>query len=135
MVHPDPVECFVSELRLLTRAKLVEVATRVESSRATPGDTVDWWVATSAVSRDLKRAHRQRTATLAYRRASEAVLAVPGADDLPHDRVVHAARAAGDVARALVAGRSPGAMPVLTRGWEEFLPSADEQPVGVASVG
>jgi hypothetical protein len=117
----DPVEGFVGELRLLTSAQLGEVASRVETARSTPADTVDWWLATTAVSRDLRRTHRQRTATLAYRRASEAVLAVPGADDLPHDRVVHVARAAGDVARALVAGRSPSAMSVLIRGWEDFL--------------
>ena len=116
----DPVSDFVGELTHLTTAKLPRGGGSSRDVQDDAGRQHRVGLATAAVARDLKRSHRHRTATLAYHRASEAVLAAPGADDLSHDEVVHTARAAGDVARAR--GRTAvDAVAVLTRGWEEFL--------------
>lgn len=123
-----PVGGFVNELRSLTTEQLAAVAHRVGDARATAADNVEWWLATAAVGRDLRRLHRERAAAIAFRQASEAVLAAPGAAQLPHEELVHAARAAGEVAGALVAGRPPAAVAVIARGWEELLPAAGRPP-------
>jgi len=109
---------FVSRLRCLTSGQLRDLAHRVEAARATTAGDIDWWRATTAVSRRLRHLHRSRTAAIAALRASEAVLGAPGAAEVPHDAVVHAARAAGDVARVLVASGPSFALDVLTPGWE-----------------
>jgi hypothetical protein len=112
---------FVSHLQRLTTWRLGELARRVEEVRATTAGDVEWWRATAAVSRRLRRLHRSRAAAVAALRASEAVLGAPGAAQLPRDAVVHAARAAGDVARVLVASGPPFALDVFTSGWEDVV--------------
>lgn len=112
---------FVSQLRDLTSGQLGTLARRVEDARATTAGDIDWWRATAAVSRRLRHLHRSRAAASAAMRASEAVLGAPGAAELPHDAVVRAARAAGDVARVLVAGGPPFALDVFASGWEDFV--------------
>lgn len=112
---------FVSRLWCLTSVQVGTLARRVEDARATTAGDIDWWRATVAVSRRLRRLHRSRAAASAAMRASEAVLGAPGAAELPRDGVVHAARAAGDVARVLVAGGPPFALDVFSSGWEDFV--------------
>lgn len=116
---------FVSRLQRLTTRRFGELARRVEEVRTTAAGDVEWWRATVAVSRRLRQMHRSQEAAVVALRASEAVLGAPGAAELPRDAVVHVARAAGDVARLLVANGPPFAHDVFASGWEDV--------VGVAS--
>jgi hypothetical protein len=104
-----------------------------EDARATTAGDVDWWRATAAVSRRLRHTHRSRAAAIAALRASEAVLGAPGAAELPHDAVVHAARAAGDLARVLVASGPPFALNVSTSGWEDLIGATSPPPPPTAA--
>jgi hypothetical protein len=110
---------FVSHLQQLTCKRLGELARRVEDVRATTAGDVEWWRATAAVSRRLRLLHRSRAAAIVALRASEAVLGAPGAAELPRDAVVQAARAAGDVARAL---------DVFMSGWEDVVGATSPPP-------
>jgi hypothetical protein len=56
------------------------------------------------------------------------VLGAPGAADVPHDAVVHAARAAGDLARVLTADGPSFALDVFTSGWEEVVGATSRPP-------
>jgi hypothetical protein len=119
---------FVSHLQKLTCKRLGELARRVEHVRATTAGDVDWWRATAAVSRRLRLLHPSRAAAIVALRASEAVLGAPGAVELPRDAVVQAARAAGDVARVLVANGPPFALDVFTAGWEDVVGATAPPP-------
>ncbi|MGH9215558.1 MAG: hypothetical protein ACRDZS_04815 [Acidimicrobiales bacterium] len=119
---------FVGRLRCLTRGELGTLARRVEDARATTAGDIEWWRATAVVSRRLRHLHRFHAAAIAAMRASEAVLGAPGAAELPHDAVVHAARAAGDVARVLVASGPPFALNAFTSGWEDVFRAASPPP-------
>jgi hypothetical protein len=119
---------FVSHLRCLTSGQLRVLACHVEDVRATTAGDIEWWQATAAVSRRLRHLHRSRAAAIVALRASEAVLGAPGAVDVPHDAVVHAARAAGDVARVLVAAGPPFALDVFTAGWEDVFGAPSPPP-------
>ena len=77
---------------------------------------------TVALSDELRRRHHSRAAAISSLQACESVLDAPGATEVPHDPVVHAARAAGDYAHALVAGGPPHALAVFGRGWEGLAP-------------
>jgi hypothetical protein len=121
-------DAFVSRLRCLTTEQLATAAHRVEDARATTAGDIDWWRATTAVSRRLHHTHRSRAAAIAALRASEAVLGAPGAAELPRDAVVHAARAAGDLARVLVTNGPPFALNVFTAGWEDVLRANSPPP-------
>jgi hypothetical protein len=115
------VDVFLDRLRHLTKAQLASVVWRVAHNRETAAADVDWWQATAAVSIELRRRHRARAAASAALQASEAVLAGSASTTVPHDGLVHAARAAGDVARSLVAGGPTPALTILSRGWEDIL--------------
>jgi hypothetical protein len=69
------------------------------------------------VSRELRRLRRSRRAAIAAQQASEAVLASPGAAEVPRGQVVQAARAAGEVARGLVAGGRASLWATTVPGW------------------
>ena len=112
---------FVNRLRCLTNDELAAVLRRVGGTRVTAADDLDWCRATVAVSVELRRLHRSRAAAIVSLQACEAVLGAPGATEVPHDPVVHVARAAGDVARSLVAGGPRSALAVLGRGWEDLV--------------
>jgi hypothetical protein len=111
---------FVRRLRCLTSEELAAVVDRIGRTRATAADDVDVFRAAVAVSVELRRLRRSRAAALASMWACEAVLEAPGATEVPHDPVVHVARAAGDFAVSLVAGGPPRAVSVLGRGWEDL---------------
>jgi hypothetical protein len=128
LAEPGAADQFVSRLRSLTSWQLATLARRLEEARATPAGDIEWWRATAAVSRRLRHLHRSRAAAIAALRASEAVLAARGASELPRDAVVHAARAAGDLARVLVASGPPFALNVFTAGWENVLKATPPPP-------
>jgi hypothetical protein len=109
---------FVGQLRCLTSEQLTTMARESRGARATVAGDIDWWRATAVVSRDLRRLRRSRRAAVESLRASEAVLAAPGAAEVPHDQVVHAARAASEVARALVAGARAAVCATFVPGWQ-----------------
>ncbi|HZA77978.1 MAG TPA: hypothetical protein VE623_16465 [Acidimicrobiales bacterium] len=77
--------------------------------------------------------HRSRAAAIAALRASEAVLEAPGAPEVPHDAVVHTARADGDLARALVAAGPPFALDIFTPGWEGVFKATSPPPQPTAA--
>jgi hypothetical protein len=99
----DPVDEFLGRLRSLSGEQLTVLARASEDARATAAGDIEWWRATTTVARELRRQRRSRRAAVASMRASEAVLSATGAAELPRDDIVHAARTAGEVARALVA--------------------------------
>jgi hypothetical protein len=119
---------FVRHLQNLSCKRLRELARRVEDVRATTAGDVEWWRATAAVSRRLRLLHRSRVAAVLALRASEAVVRAPGAAELPRDAVVQAARAAGEVARVLVANGPPFALDLFTSGWEDVVGATSPPP-------
>ncbi|MGH9191208.1 MAG: hypothetical protein ACRDZ0_01895 [Acidimicrobiales bacterium] len=128
IAEQEAADEFVGRLRRLTSGQLQALARRVEDIRATTAGDIEWWRATAAVSRRLRHLHRSRAAAIAAVRAPEAVLGAPGAAEVPHDAVVHAARAAGDVARVLVAAGPPFALDVFTSGWEDVFGATSPPP-------
>jgi hypothetical protein len=75
-------------------------------SALTPvGDDVAWWDAVAGIEHRLRGAHLLRQAAVAGRVATQAVFTVANRAGVDVDRrVVAVAHAAGDAARALVAG-------------------------------
>jgi hypothetical protein len=116
----EAADAFVSRLRCLTNEEFAALMQRIGRTRVTAADDLDVCRASVAVSVELRRLHRSRAAALASVRACEALRDAPGATEVPHGPVVHAARAAGDFARSLVAGGPPRAVAVLGRGWEDL---------------
>jgi hypothetical protein len=93
----DPVNAFNERLRALTGDAICELAAEGELA---------WWRATIAVSAELKRNHCTRQAGLAAHNASVALLEAAqraGIFDTAREDVTVVARAASEVARALVA--------------------------------
>jgi hypothetical protein len=80
-------------------------------STLTPvGDDVAWWDAVGAIERRLRAAHLLREAAVAGRVATQAVFTVANRTGVDVDRdVVAVAHAAGDAARAVVAGGAAAA--------------------------
>jgi hypothetical protein len=124
---------FLGRLRQMSDGQLASVVAAVVRGRSTAAADVDWWQATTAVSVELRRLRRGRAAASAALQAGEAVLAAPGANEIPHDDLVHAARAAGDVARVLVAGGPSSALTILGRGWEVVLGPCGPLPRSTAA--
>jgi hypothetical protein len=98
-------ERFVRLLTRLTSTDLEALAVSIKTNRD-PEDDLDWWQATLALERSLRRNHRLRQAATAAGTAVLAVLAAATragwAPDDPDVTLV--ATAAGETARALVAG-------------------------------
>lgn len=96
-------------LETLTAADLRRVASALELDSL--ADEVDWWRATIAIDRAVRRARCSRAAAQAAARAAEAVQAsaTRAGFHLPDAQVTRVARAAAEVARGLAAG--PGAAP------------------------
>jgi hypothetical protein len=131
--RPGAADEFVSHLRCLTGGQLRALAGRVESARANTAGKIEFYRATAAVSRRLRHLHRSRAAAIAALRASEAVLGAPRAPEVPHDAVVPAARAAGDLAWVLVAEGPPFALDVFTSGWEDVFRATSPPPQPTAA--
>jgi hypothetical protein len=109
--QPAPPACtrFVRRMHDLRPAELRRVADRLVGQHASAEGELAWWRATVAVGAALRAGRRSRAGSVAAHRASAAVLAGAAAAGLTaadHD-VTAVARAAGEVARLLVAGGSP----------------------------
>jgi uncharacterized protein YfaQ (DUF2300 family) len=118
------VGVLVGRLRTLTAEEVTAIARASEHGRATAAGDLEWWRVTMAVSRDLRRCRRSRRAAVASLLASEAVLAAPGAARVPRCDVVQTARTAGEVARALVAGRTAALCAAAGPGWGAVIDAA-----------
>ena len=113
---------FAAALRTMTGEDLRRVAASLDAEQIC--DEVDWWRATIAIDKLLRRTHCTRRAA---RAATDAAHAVQAAADragipLPDAEVTRVARAAAEVARGLAAG-SP-ARPVvglLLEHWTEIV--------------
>jgi hypothetical protein len=98
---------FTHMLRRLTPADFHFIGAAVDVHAASAADEVEAWRLTLSVDRALRRSRRSREAAHAASKATHAVLLaaedVPGIH-LPDAQVTMVARAAAEVARALVAG-------------------------------
>ena len=113
---------FLAAVETMNGSDLKAVALSVENDSVT--DEVDWWRATIAIDKLLRRTHGSRRAARAATDAAKAVQEAAGRAGipLPDDDVTRVARAAADVARGLAAG-SP-ARPVvglLLEHWDELV--------------
>jgi hypothetical protein len=104
------------------------VADGLRADLASTEGEVAWWRATIAVSGALRRTRRTREAGVAAHRAACAVLTAARQAGLGEDRrteVSQVARAAAEVARALVAGdvAEPAGSPLL-HAWEPVVGAA-----------
>jgi hypothetical protein len=106
---------FTARLNQLRADDFMTIASALRAERDTADSEVAWWRATLAVNASLRRQRRTREAGLAAHVASSAVIeAARGCGVLDDDRdiAIAVARAASDVARAIVAGHVPG-LPVV----------------------
>jgi hypothetical protein len=106
---------FTARLNRLTAEEFTTIVAALRAEHQTADSEVAWWRATLAVNATLRRQRRTREAGLAAHHASTAVIeAARGCGVLENDRdsAIAVARAASDVARAMVAGHVPG-LPVL----------------------
>jgi hypothetical protein len=101
---------FTSRLRTLTGTDITDVASALRHEIETADGEVTWWRATTAVGALLRHQHRSREAGLIAHEAAQSVLeAADRSGDVDRADAILVARAASDVARALVAGPSAGA--------------------------
>jgi hypothetical protein len=102
---PMEVTAFVEVLRTLTPEDIQRISASLASEALT--DEVDWWRATIAIDKVLRHSRCTRRAARVAADAAHAVQgsAARGGMILPDPDVTRVARAAGDVARGLVAGR------------------------------
>jgi hypothetical protein len=106
---------FTARVARLTAPEFSAVAAALRAEHDTADNEVAWWRATLAVNATLKRQRRTRQAGLAAHDASSAVMDAArrsGLIDEDRETAVVVARAAGEVARALIAGHVPG-LPLL----------------------
>jgi hypothetical protein len=103
-VEPDE---FAVRLNELSGPAITALAGALRHEMDSVDGEVSWWRATVAIGATLKRRHLSREAGLAAHRASLAVLHAAEQSDVPVSRPDAAlvARAASEVARALVADR------------------------------
>jgi hypothetical protein len=111
---------FTQALRRLSGDELRQVARSLGSDALT--DEVDWWRATIAIDKVLRHTRCTRQAAHAASEAAHAVqqAAERAGIELPDADVTRVARAAGDMARGLVAGTP--ARPVIRLLAEHWAP-------------
>lgn len=100
---------FTHLLERLGPDDIASVAAGLRSELASAEGEVAWWRATVEVSGALRRVRRTREASLAAHRAASAVVVAARAAGIGEDQrddVTQVARAAAEVARALVAGEA-----------------------------
>jgi hypothetical protein len=116
---------FASRLNNLTGGEITELAASLRVELQTPEGEVCWWRATIAVGSSLKRTHRTRDASLAAHQATIAVQAAalrsPEGHTPARDDITVVARAAAEVARAIVAGLPEGTTAALFAAWEPLV--------------
>lgn len=104
MAWPRSCDGFAGMLRTMTAADLHRVACVLDAEQIC--DEVDWWRATIAIDKVLRRTRCTRRGA---RAAADAARAVQAAAEeagiaLPDAEVTRVARAAADIARGLAAG-------------------------------
>jgi hypothetical protein len=101
-VEPDE---FLEALADLSGHAILALASTLRHELESVDGEVAWWRATIVIDTTLKQHHRSREAGLAAHRASVAVLAAADRSTVPLSRedMTIVARAASDVARALIA--------------------------------
>jgi hypothetical protein len=98
---------FTSRLRTMSAADIQRVADALRHEIDTADGEVTWWRATTTVGATLRRQHRSREAGLAAHEAAQSVIeAADRLGTVGRADAILVARAASDVARALVAGSS-----------------------------
>jgi hypothetical protein len=116
---------FAGRLNALTGIEITGLASSLRLELGTPDGEVAWWRATIAVGASLKRSHQTRAASLAAHQAATAVQAAAardGEDGGPcRDDVTVVARAAAEVARAIVAGLPGCTTAPLFAAWEPLV--------------
>jgi hypothetical protein len=127
-MHPSE---FNEQLRALSGEAISALAEALRREIETAEGEVAWWRATIAISAALKRQHRSREAGLAAHTASVALVdAATRAGLLDHarDDVTIVARAASEVARALVAETTSllpaGTATAVLAPWHSLVPTA-----------
>lgn len=98
---------FTQALERLTADDVHRIAATLTSNHAdSAADEVEAWRVTLTIDRVLRRTHRTRIAARAASTVTHTVLQNASAQGirLPDEEVTHVARAAAEVARALVAG-------------------------------
>lgn len=118
---------FAARVRELSGEDLATLATALRQEHHSADADIAWWRATAAVSCTLRRAQRTRVAACAARAAADAVRGAAqraGLTDGDRDAVTLVARAAADVARALVAVETrptaAGALDQLLAPWAQL---------------
>ena len=115
---------FTSSLPRLSSDDIRLIAKSLDVLVSTPEEEVAWWRATMAVDRILRRSGQSRTAAIATQTATNAVKAAADAAGmlLPDTDVTRVARAAGAIARAIVAGPVAAFhLELFLAGWEPYL--------------
>jgi hypothetical protein len=104
MAGPESSEGFVAALRAMSGDDLHRVSASIDAEQIC--DEVDWWRATIAIDKVLRRTHCTRRAAWAATDAAHAVQEAAGRAGipLPDADVTRVARAAAEVARGLAAG-------------------------------
>jgi hypothetical protein len=98
---------FQQRLEGLSGDEITSIAACLRNDLDSVDGELAWWRATLAVSGALRRHRRTRQASVAAHRASQAVLAAAasaGLDETHFGDITSVARAAAEVARAVVAG-------------------------------
>lgn len=126
---PPDVAAFAGQLGRLTGDQIEGLATALRAEMGSAEGEVLWWRATMGVDRSLRCARRGRMAGAAAHDASAAVLRAAEAAGIrttSRDAVTMVARAASDVARALVAGGGAPACPAAAiPAWRAVLDTVD----------
>ena len=126
---------FTSSLPRLSADDIRLIAKSLDVLVSTPEEEVAWWRATMAVDRMLRRSGQSRTAAMATQTAANAVKAAADAGGmlLPDSDVTRVARAAGAIARAIVAGPAAAFhLELFLTGWEPYLSTVVD---GAATAG
>ena len=102
------LQAFIASLQRLDRRGISAVAAELQQQAASVAGEVSWWQATIEIDRQLRARSARRLGASAAHQASMAVLqaAAEAGIALPDDEVIAVARAAGEVARGLVAQSS-----------------------------
>jgi hypothetical protein len=119
------VTAFGHALTELTVADIRAISVDLASVCASPADDVATTRATLVIEQTLRRTHRLQRAAAAALVVATAVQQVAHDADvsMPDDDVTRVARAAAQLARAMVAGDGPGvddALHWLIRGWHHL---------------
>jgi len=97
---------FTQAIHEMSVTDIRDVAAEIGGHQASVADDIAWWQATLTIDRILKHDGRCRVAAVAASNASRAVLAIAEHDHqtAADTAVITVARAAGTIARGLVAG-------------------------------